>query len=163
MKNLYRFILLLQVISSLAAGIVIIHYSIFPRNNSQLIALFVIIICFVVSVFLMMMVNHREDMTDKYFELRDKLLKASEYYKETSEKLIKYMLEHEIKEEFIYPGYMSSEAQEFFKGYIKEEERDGCAVVVSFIKLADGTTKLPSKNDVFIKTQEGIKYQNYDK
>lgn len=159
MKNLYRFILLLQVLSSFAAGFVIIYYSTFPRNNPQLIAMFVIIMCFVVSVFLMMMVNHREDMTDKYFELRNDFLETSKYYKETSEKLIKYMLEHEIKEEFIYPGYMSSEAQEFFKGYIEEEERDGCAVVGSFIKLADGTTKLPSKNDVFIKTQEGIEWK----
>jgi hypothetical protein len=57
---------------------------------------------------------------------------------------------------FVYPGYLSTEAQEFFKDSIIKEERDGCCVVGTFIKLIDGTTKLPSKGDVFIKTNKGI-------
>ena len=57
--------------------------------------------------------------------------------------------------EFTYQGFMSSEAQEFFKGNVIEEQRDGCAVVGSFIKLANGKTTLPSKGDVFIKHLNG--------
>lgn len=59
-------------------------------------------------------------------------------------------------EEFTYPGYMSEEAQDFFKGHVKQEQRDGMAVIGSFIRLADGSTVLPSKNDVFIKDSAGI-------
>lgn len=58
-------------------------------------------------------------------------------------------------EEFEYKGFMSSEAQKFFEGNIIREERDGCATVGSFIKLADGKTHLPSKGDKFIKEDDG--------
>lgn len=58
--------------------------------------------------------------------------------------------------QFTYPGYMSQEAQEFFEDHIIREERDGCAVVGSFIKLADGTITLPSKGDVFVKDSNNI-------
>lgn len=54
---------------------------------------------------------------------------------------------------FEYEGYMSTEAQEFFEGFVIREERDGCATVGHFIKLHDGSTILPSKGDKF--TKEG--------
>lgn len=57
---------------------------------------------------------------------------------------------------FTYPGYMSQEAEKFFEGHIIREERDGCAVVGFFVKLADGTITLPSKGDEFIKNEKGI-------
>lgn len=59
-------------------------------------------------------------------------------------------------EEFIYPGYMSTEAQEFFKGHYTEEQRDGCGAVGTFLKLSDGKTRMPSKGDVFIRDKKGI-------
>ena len=52
---------------------------------------------------------------------------------------------------FQYTGWMSQEAQLFFDGHIIKEERDGVAVVGTFIKLASGKTHLPSKGDVFTK------------
>ena len=55
----------------------------------------------------------------------------------------------------IYQGYMSNDAQTFFGNNVIYEERDGCAVVGAFIKLADGTTKLASKGDAFVKTLDG--------
>jgi len=55
----------------------------------------------------------------------------------------------------IYPGYMSQEAQDFFKGSVIREEREGCATVGSFIKLASGKTHLPSKGEEFEKDEEG--------
>lgn len=58
-------------------------------------------------------------------------------------------------EKLIYPGYMSQEAQEFFKGSVIREEREGCATVGSFIKLASGKTHLPSKGEEFEKDEEG--------
>jgi hypothetical protein len=58
-------------------------------------------------------------------------------------------------EEFIYEGYMSQKAQEFFKDNIEEEQRNGIAVVGSFIKLANGNTHLPNKGDVFTKYTNG--------
>jgi len=57
--------------------------------------------------------------------------------------------------ELTYPGYMSKEAQDFFKDNIIEEQRDGCAVVGSFITLENGKTVLPSKGDKFIKNEHG--------
>jgi hypothetical protein len=57
--------------------------------------------------------------------------------------------------EFIYPGYMSSEAQDFFKGKIEKEQRDGIAVVGNFIILANGNIHLPNKGDVFTKHENG--------
>lgn len=57
-------------------------------------------------------------------------------------------------QKLIYPGYMSSEAQEFFKGYTIEEERDGCNVIGTFIVLANNKIHLPSKGDEFIKTEQ---------
>ena len=59
-------------------------------------------------------------------------------------------------EEFIYPGYMSTEAQEFFKGHYVEEQRDGCGAVGTFLKFSDGKTKMPSKGDIFIRNKKGI-------
>lgn len=54
----------------------------------------------------------------------------------------------------IYLGYMSSEAHDFFGDNLIKEERDGCAVVGFFIKLDNGKTVMPSKGDIFIKTDE---------
>lgn len=59
-------------------------------------------------------------------------------------------------EKFIYEGYMSQEAQDFFKDNIKTEQRDGVAVIGSFVKLASGDTHLPSKGDVFTKHENGV-------
>lgn len=58
-------------------------------------------------------------------------------------------------EQFIYEGYMSKEAQDFFKSNTIQEEREGCATVGSFIKLANGKTHLPNKGDVFTKHENG--------
>ena len=52
-------------------------------------------------------------------------------------------------EEFVYEGWMGQEAQKFFEGNCIREERDGCATVGSFIRLANGKTHLPSKGDKF--------------
>jgi len=60
-----------------------------------------------------------------------------------------------MEAKFKYEGFMSSEAQEFFKGKTITEERDGCAAVGTFIKLANGNTCLPSKGDIFIKDTNG--------
>ena len=60
------------------------------------------------------------------------------------------------KNNFTYKGYMCKDAQEFFKNFIIEEERQGCAVVGNFIKLKTGNTHLPSKGDKFIKDDNGI-------
>jgi hypothetical protein len=57
--------------------------------------------------------------------------------------------------EYMYEGWMGQEAQEFFKGNIEREERDGCATVGSFIALANGKTHLPSKGDIFTKHEDG--------
>ncbi len=59
-------------------------------------------------------------------------------------------------EKFIYEGYMSQEAQDFFKDNIKTEQRDGIAVIGSFVKLANGDTHLPNKGDVFTKHENGV-------
>lgn len=58
-------------------------------------------------------------------------------------------------EKIIYPGYMSREAQEFFKGSVIREQREGCAAVGSFIRLASGKAHLPSKGEEFEKDEEG--------
>jgi hypothetical protein len=55
------------------------------------------------------------------------------------------------KEQFTYQGYMSQEAEDFFNGHMKSEERDGCAVVGHFIQLPNGKTHLPSRGDIFEK------------
>ena len=60
-----------------------------------------------------------------------------------------------VIEEFEYQGYMSHEAQKFFEGKLIREERDGCAVVGSFVKLANSNTHLPSKGDKFKKYEDG--------
>jgi len=57
--------------------------------------------------------------------------------------------------EFEYMGYMSSEACEFFKGKIIEEQRDGLGVIGNFVKLSNGDTHLPSKGDKFKKDENG--------
>jgi len=53
--------------------------------------------------------------------------------------------------EFVYEGYMSQEAQDFFKDNLEKEQRDGLAVIGSFVKLASGNTHMPNKGDVFTK------------
>jgi hypothetical protein len=58
-------------------------------------------------------------------------------------------------EEFVYKGYLCSEAQTFFGDKLISEQRDGCAVVGSFVKLADGNTRLASKGDKFVKHEDG--------
>lgn len=58
-------------------------------------------------------------------------------------------------EQFIYEGWMSQEAQKFFKSNSKEEERDGCPTVGTFIKLASGKFHLPNKGDIFTKDDNG--------
>ncbi len=60
-----------------------------------------------------------------------------------------------VVEEFEYQGYMSQEAQKFFEGKLITEERGGCAVVGSFVKLANGNNHLPNKNDKFKKYEDG--------
>lgn len=60
-----------------------------------------------------------------------------------------------MKNVYVYEGFMSQEAQEFFKGNIKREEREGCATVGSFITLENGKIHLPSKGDIFIKREDG--------
>lgn len=60
-----------------------------------------------------------------------------------------------VVEEFEYEGYMSQDAQKFFEGTLITEERDGCAVVGNFVKLASGKTHLPSKSDKFKKYEDG--------
>ena len=72
-------------------------------------------------------------------------------------KLFPVRLEDINKEvdEFIYKGYFCDEAEEFFKGNVIKEERDGVAVVGHFIVLANGNTHLPSKGDKFIKDSSG--------
>lgn len=55
-----------------------------------------------------------------------------------------------IVEEFEYEGYMSKKAQEFFKGKLNKEKRDGIDVVGSFVVLENGNTHLPSKGDIFL-------------
>lgn len=58
-------------------------------------------------------------------------------------------------EKLTFPGYMSKEAQMFFEGHTIEEERDGCATVETFVKLANGKIVLPSKGAKFSKNEEG--------
>lgn len=58
-------------------------------------------------------------------------------------------------EKFIYEGYMSKEAQDFFKDNIETEERNGIATIGSFVTLANGDTHLPNKGDVFTKHENG--------
>lgn len=57
--------------------------------------------------------------------------------------------------EFEYKGYMSKEAQEFFKDKLITEDRDGCAVFGSFVRLISGKMHLPSKGDKFKKCESG--------
>ena len=58
-------------------------------------------------------------------------------------------------QEFTYLGFLTDEAVEFFGDKMKREERDGCAVVGTFIKLENGGTCMPSKGDVFVKDNLG--------
>tara|TARA_R110000851_G_scaffold30681_1_gene83628 strand:- start:254 stop:460 length:207 start_codon:yes stop_codon:yes gene_type:complete len=60
-----------------------------------------------------------------------------------------------VVKEFEYQGYMCQEAQTFFEGKLTKEERDGCAVVGSFVELSNGKTHLPSKSDKFKKCENG--------
>lgn len=57
--------------------------------------------------------------------------------------------------QFTYPGYFSKEAEEFFGDKVITEQRDGLAVVGHFVKLENGKTSLPSKNDRFEKDSDG--------
>lgn len=56
-----------------------------------------------------------------------------------------------IKEQFIYEGYMSKEAEKFFGKNLVTEQREGIAVMGFFIKLSNGQTHMPSKGDIFKK------------
>lgn len=58
-------------------------------------------------------------------------------------------------EQLTYPGYMSSEASEFFGDSLVKEKREGCATVGHFIKIQDGRTVMPSKGDIFVKDKDG--------
>jgi hypothetical protein len=60
-----------------------------------------------------------------------------------------------MEKEFVYPGFLSDEAVAFFGDKRKSEERDGCAVVGTFIELENGETCMPSKRDVFSKNKDG--------
>jgi hypothetical protein len=60
-----------------------------------------------------------------------------------------------MEKEFIYPGFLTSEAITFFGDKRKSEERDECAVVGTFIELENGKTRMPSKGDIFIKDENG--------
>ena len=71
-----------------------------------------------------------------------------------------------VIEEFEYEGYMSQEAQEFFKNKNNTEQRDGVLVVGTFIMLSNGVMHLPNKGDVFRKYENGSicvssKHRNY--
>jgi hypothetical protein len=83
------------------------------------------------------------------------------YNPETEPASWKWFDEKQATETFKYKGFMCSEAQNFFKGNVIEEERDGCAVVGSFIKLSEGGTHLPSKGDKFKKLKDGTIVLDY--
>ena len=60
-----------------------------------------------------------------------------------------------IIQEFEFPGYMSTEARDFFGDKLTCEQRDGIPVVGHFIELLNGSTYMPSKGDKFIKYENG--------
>jgi len=60
-----------------------------------------------------------------------------------------------MTQEFTYLGFLTDEAVNFFAGKMITEERDGCAVVGTFVKLENGTTCMPSKGDIFTKDNLG--------
>jgi hypothetical protein len=60
-----------------------------------------------------------------------------------------------MEKEFVYEGYMSQEAQDFFKDNLEKEQRDSLAVMGFFVKLASGKTYMPNKGDVFTKWENG--------
>ena len=60
-----------------------------------------------------------------------------------------------MEKEFVYEGYMSQEAQDFFKDNLEKEQRDSLAVMGFFVKLASGKTHMPNKGDVFTKWENG--------
>mgnify|MGYP003673220408 FL=1 len=64
----------------------------------------------------------------------------------------------ENKNVFTYKGFYCDEAEEFFKGKVKEEQREGLAVSGHFVKLKNGKTCLPYKGDVFTKDANGDIY-----
>jgi len=70
-------------------------------------------------------------------------------------KLIELTKTPVMEKEFIYPGFLTDEAIKFFGDKRKSEERDGCAVVGTFIELSDGSTRMPCKGDIFIKDVDG--------
>lgn len=62
-----------------------------------------------------------------------------------------------MKTKFTYEGYMSQEAQDFFKGHSKQEDHPNVrGVSGTFVLLADGTWHLPSKNEIFTKYNNSI-------
>ena len=71
------------------------------------------------------------------------------------DKYRRVVIHGETEIELTYKGYMDSDAQTFFGDKVVYEERDGCSVVGAFIKMTDGTTKLASKGDAFVKTLDG--------
>jgi hypothetical protein len=60
-----------------------------------------------------------------------------------------------MTQEFTYLGFLTDEAVNFFAGKMIKEERDGCAVVGTFVKLENGKTCMPSKGDIFTKDDLG--------
>ena len=60
-----------------------------------------------------------------------------------------------MEKEFIYPGFLTSEAITFFGDKRTSEDRHGCAVVGTFIELENGKTCMPSKGDIFTKDEYG--------
>jgi hypothetical protein len=61
-----------------------------------------------------------------------------------------------MNKKFTYPGYMSKEAQDFFKDNSFEEPHPNVeGVSGTFVYLSDGTTHLPSKGETFVKDEHG--------
>jgi len=61
-----------------------------------------------------------------------------------------------MNNQFTYQGYMSNDAQEFFKDYLIQEQRQGIAVVGFWVKTADGNTIMLQKGLTFIKDNKGL-------
>jgi hypothetical protein len=111
--------------------------------------------CYVVKEFF----GNPNDLTEKEWGWKNGLYSVLyRSYHQAENELIDYLISiinpnYEV--EYVYEGYMSQEAQEFFKGNIKREEREGCATVGSFITLENGKIHLPSKGDIFVKREDG--------
>lgn len=111
--------------------------------------------CYVVKEFF----GNPNDLTEKEWGWKNGLYSVLyRSYHQAENELIDYLISiinpnYEV--EYVYEGFMSQEAQEFFKGNIEREERDGCSTVGSFITLSNGKIHLPSKGDIFVKREDG--------